>query len=763
MSNKYNLSAQLTKDALEYHKYPKAGKISIQSTKPVATQKDLSLAYTPGVAAPCLEIKKDPLTAYDYTNKGNLVAVITNGTAVLGLGNIGALAGKPVMEGKAILFKKFAGIDVFDLELDQTDIDKFVDIVAALEPGFGGINLEDIKAPECFQIEQKLQARLKIPVFHDDQHGTAIVVSAGVINGLKIVNKSIEQVKIVVSGAGAAAIACLDLLVSLGANKDKIFVCDSKGVIYNNRDENLDCTKARYCQDTNYRSLDDAITDADIFLGVSGPNTATKEMIAKMASDPLVFALANPTPEIMPELVKEVRPDAVIATGRSDYPNQINNALCFPYIFRGALDVGATCINEAMKIATVYAIADLANHEPSDIVAQAYGGQDLVFGRNYIIPKPLDPRLIKLIAPAVARAAMETGVATRPIKDFIAYADSLNQYMYKSNMFMRPVFAEARKNRKHIVLCEGEDEKVLRAVQDVCDLGLAKLTLIGRPHVIQGRIEKLALRIKHKEDFEIINNENDPRFKEYWQDYYKIMKRKGVSIEDAKREIINNTTLIGALYVAKGEADAMVCGLHGGFHQHLSIITNILEYDNPDGLVATLNAVISPQGNIFVTDTYVNDNPNADQLSKITKMATAVIKRFGITPRIAMISHSNFGSDNKNPSSQKMREVVNLLQDTLAKSYELDGEMQADAALFPDIRRQIMPDSKLIGPANLLVMPNIESANIAYNLLRTSSPDGVAVGPILMGVKKPAHILTPLASPRRIVNMVSLACVEAQE
>ncbi len=761
MSEKFNLNDQLVKDALEYHHKPIPGKTQVVPTKPVATQQDLSLAYTPGVAAPCLEIEKNPLTAYDYTNKGNLVAVITNGTAVLGLGNIGALAGKPVMEGKAILFKKFAGIDVFDIEVNETNIDKFVDAIAMLEPTFGGINLEDIKAPECFQIEQKLQERMNIPVFHDDQHGTAIVVAAGIINGLKIVEKQISQVKIVVSGAGAAAIACLNLLVALGANKNNIFVCDSKGVIYEGRDDKLDPTKKAYCQKTNYRSLLDAMENADIFLGVSGPNTANQEMIIKMAKNPLVFALANPTPEIMPNLVKEVRPDAVIATGRSDFPNQVNNALCFPYIFRGTLDVGATVINESMKIATVHAIAELATQEPSELVANAYGGQELQFGREYLIPKPLDPRLIRVIAPAVAKAAMDSGVATRPIKDMETYLTHLNQYIYKSNMFMRPVFTSARKNPKHVILCEGEDERVLRATQDIIDQNLAQITLIGRPFVIEKRIKNLGLRIIPDKHFAIINNENDPRFKETWGMYYDLMKRKGISPESAKREVTRNTTLIGALTLQKGAADAMICGTFGKYHEHYNIIKDVIGFNNPEKIAGAMNALILPTGNLFIADTFVNRNPTAEELCFITIMAVNTIKRFGITPRVALLSHSSFGSDMLSESAEKMRKVLKLIKEKMP-NLEIDGEMHGDSALMPNVRKQVMPDSSLKGPANLLVMPNIEAANISYNLLRVSSSDGVTVGPILMGIKKPAHIISPISSVRRIVNVTALASLEAQ-
>lgn len=761
MSNKFNLDAQLTNDALLYHKLPNAGKLQVVPTKPVATQQDLALAYSPGVAAPCIEIEKNPVTAYDYTNKGNLVAVISNGTAVLGLGNIGALAGKPVMEGKGVLFKKFAGIDVFDIEINETHVDKFVDIVASLEPTFGGINLEDIKAPECFIIEEKLRSKLSIPVFHDDQHGTAIVVAAGIINGLKIVNKNLSGVKIVVSGAGAAAIACLNLLVSMGANKENIFVCDSKGLIYIGRDEKLDQTKLAYAQKTNARTLLDVMDNADIFLGVSGPGTVDQEMIKKMAINPLVFALANPTPEIMPELVKAVRPDAIIATGRSDYPNQVNNALCFPYIFRGALDVGATTINEEMKIATVYAIANLATQEPSDLVANAYGGSDLKFGRDYIIPKPLDPRLIKDIAPAVAKAAIDSGVAKRPFSDMEAYKEHLEQFLYKSNMFMRPVFNMARKNIKHVILAEGEDERVLRAAQEIIKLNLAKITLIGRPFVIEKRLETLGLTIKPETDFSIINNENDHRFKDFWTTYYNINKRKGISIELAKREVTRSTTLIGALAVHLGLADSLICGTYGRYNDHLSILRDVIGYDNEEEILGAMNALILPQGNLFITDTFVNKNPSLNELYHITVNAIKTVERFGINPRVALLSHSNFGSDLCSESAKKMRELTGLLKSKFPE-LEIDGEMHGDAAIVPTILEQSMADSTLKHSANLLVMPNIEAANISYNLLRVSSPDGITVGPILMGLKKPAHILSPISSVRRIVNMVALASVESQ-
>lgn len=761
MADKFQLDPQLTQDSLEYHKIPRPGKIQVVSTKSVTTQRDLALAYSPGVAAPCMEIHKDPLNAYKYTNKGNLVAVISNGSAVLGLGNIGALASKPVMEGKAILFKKFAGIDVFDIEVNESSIDKFIEVVAALEPTFGGINLEDIKAPECFIIEEKLKQKMAIPVFHDDQHGTAIVVAAGVLNGLIIVNKNIADIKIVVSGAGAAAIACLDLLVSLGANKKNIFVCDSKGVICAQRESELDITKKRYMQQTNCSTLLDVFDKADVFLGLSGPGTVSVEMVMKMASNPIIFALANPTPEIMPEEVKKHRPDAIIATGRSDYPNQVNNALCFPYIFRGALDVRATTINEEMKIAAVHAIARLAQQEPSDLVANAYGGEELKFGKEYIIPKLLDTRLIQVIASAIAKAAIDTKVALVPIKDMDEYTNSLMQYVYKSNMFMQPVVNIARKNPKKVVLCEGEDERVLRATQEIIDRKLAKVTLIGRPQVIEKRLIQLGLRIKINQDFDVINNESDMRFKEFWMAYYELMKRKGVSPEYAKREITRNTTLIGAIALDIGLVDAMICGTFGNYREHYSIIKDIIAYDNPEQIAGAMNAIILPSGNLFIADTYVNNDPNVEQLTKITLQAVNMIKRFGINPRVALLSHSSFGSDLSNPNAIKLRQVLHNVK-TILPNLEIDGEMHGDAALIPDIRNRIMPDSSLKGPANLLIMPNIDAASVANNLLRVSSPDGVTVGPILMGFKKPAHILTQESSVKRIVNMVTLACVEAQ-
>ncbi|WP_293765266.1 NADP-dependent malic enzyme [uncultured Aquitalea sp.] len=755
------MDEQLRQAALDFHQSPQPGKIQVSPTKPLATQRDLALAYSPGVAAPCDAIVEDPLNAYKYTARGNLVAVITNGTAVLGLGNIGPLAGKPVMEGKGVLFKKFAGIDVFDIELNENDPDKLVDIICSMEPTFGGINLEDIKAPECFYIEKKCRERMNIPVFHDDQHGTAIVAAAAVLNSLRLVNKEIANVRVVASGAGAAAIACLDLLVALGVKRENITVCDSKGVIFHGRDEKLDESKQRYAiADNGWRKLADAMVGADIFMGLSGPKLVSQDMVKSMAAYPVILAMANPEPEILPPLVKEVRPDAIIGTGRSDYPNQVNNVLCFPFIFRGALDVGATTINEEMKLATVRAIADLAMAEQSDVVASAYGDQELSFGPEYVIPKPFDPRLIVKIAPAVAKAAMESGVATRPIQDFDAYADQLAQFVYKTNLFMKPVFAQAKKDNKRVVLTEGEDERVLHATQELVLMGLAKPILIGRPSVIEKRIAKLGLKLEAGKDFELVNNESDPRFADYWKDYYQLMKRKGVSQEQARRRVIGNTTLIGALMVRRGDADAMICGTYGTYRQHFDIVETVLGYNNPDKVAAAMNALILPTGNIFITDTYVNATPDAEQLAAITGMAANSMKRFGIVPKAALLSNSSFGTLNT-PSAEKMRDAFELIREQ-NPDLEIDGEMQGDAALVEAIRTQAMPDTTLKGSANLLIMPNVEAANISYNLLRVSASDGVTIGPILMGMAKPVHILTPISSVRRIVNMVALAVVDAQ-
>ncbi|EEG0134128.1 NADP-dependent oxaloacetate-decarboxylating malate dehydrogenase, partial [Salmonella enterica] len=750
------MDEQLKQSALDFHEFPVPGKIQVSPTKPLATQRDLALAYSPGVAAPCLEIEKDPLAAYKYTARGNLVAVISNGTAVLGLGNIGALAGKPVMEGKGVLFKKFAGIDVFDIEVDELDPDKFINVVAALEPTFGGINLEDIKAPECFYIEQKLRERMNIPVFHDDQHGTAIISTAAILNGLRVVEKNISDVRMVVSGAGAAAIACMNLLVALGMQKHNIVVCDSKGVIYKGREPNMAETKAAYAvDDSGKRTLDEVIDGADIFLGCSGPKVLTQEMVKKMARAPMILALANPEPEILPPLAKDVRPDAIICTGRSDYPNQVNNVLCFPFIFRGALDVGATAINEEMKLAAVHAIAELAHAEQSEEVASAYGDQDLSFGPEYIIPKPFDPRLIVKIAPAVAKAAMDSGVAMRPIADFDAYIDKLTEFVYKTNLFMKPIFSQARKDPKRVVLPEGEEARVLHATQELITLGLAKPILIGRPSVIEMRIQKLGLQIKAGVDFEIVNNESDPRFKEYWSEYYQIMKRRGVTQEQAQRAMIGNHTAIGAIMVQRGEADAMICGTIGDYHEHFSVVKAVFGYRDGVHTAGAMNALLLPSGNTFIADTYVNEDPTPEQLAEITVMAAETVRRFGIEPKVALLSHSNFGSSNS-LSASKMREALERVRER-APDLMIDGEMHGDAALVESIRSDRMPDSPLKGSANILVMPNMEAARISYNLLRVSSSEGVTVGPVLMGVSKPVHVLTPIASVRRIVNMVALA------
>ncbi|POD93562.1 NADP-dependent malic enzyme [Pectobacterium odoriferum] len=755
------MDEQLKQSALDFHQYPIPGKIQVSPTKPLATQRDLALAYSPGVAAPCLEIAADPLAAYKYTARGNLVAVISNGTAVLGLGNIGALAGKPVMEGKGVLFKKFSGIDVFDIEVDELDPDKLIDVIAALEPTFGGINLEDIKAPECFYIEKKLRERMKIPVFHDDQHGTAIICTAAVLNGLRVVEKNISDVRLVVSGAGAASIACLNLLVALGLQKHNIVVCDSRGVIFHGRDENMEETKAAYAiEDNGARKLADVIPDADIFLGCSGPGVLTPEMVKTMAPRPLIMALANPEPEILPPLAKEVRSDAIICTGRSDYPNQVNNVLCFPFIFRGALDVGATTINEEMKLACVHAIADLALAEQSEVVASAYGDQELSFGPDYLIPKPFDPRLIIKIAPAVAKAAMDSGVATRPIEDFDAYIEKLTQFVYKTNLFMKPIFAQARQQPKRVVFAEGEDARVLHATQELVTLGLAFPILIGRPSVIEMRLQKLGLQLTIGKDFEVVNNESDPRFKEYWSEYFELMKRRGVSQEKAQRAVIGNPTLIGAIMVHRGEADALICGTIGTYEEHFDVVEKVFGYREGVQAAGAMNALMLPSGNTFIADTYVNADPTPEQLAEITLMAAESVRRFGIEPKVALLSHSSFGTSDS-PTAQKMRATLALVN-KLAPELEIDGEMHGDAALVEAIRREQMPDSPLKGSANILIMPNMESARISYNLLRVSSSEGVTVGPVLMGISKPVHILTPIASVRRIVNMVALAVVEAQ-
>ncbi len=752
---------QLRQAALDFHEFPKPGKIEVTPTKSLATQRDLALAYSPGVAVPCLEIQADPAAAYRYTSRGNLVAVISNGTAVLGLGNIGALAGKPVMEGKGVLFKKFAGVDVFDIEIDEKDPDKLVDIIASLEPTFGGINLEDIKAPECFYIEQKLRERMRIPVFHDDQHGTAIISAAAVLNGLRIINKKIENVRLVASGAGAASIACLNLLVSLGMKRENITVCDSKGVIYKGRDERMDETKKRYAiEDNGTRTLADAIPNADIFLGCSAAGALTQEMVKTMGPNPLILALANPNPEITPPEAKAVRPDAIVCTGRSDFPNQVNNVLCFPFIFRGALDVAATTINEEMKMAAVYAIADLAMAEQSEVVTSAYGGTEVAFGPDYIIPKPFDPRLIVKIAPAVAKAAMDSGVATRPIEDFDAYIEKLTQFVYKTNLFMKPVFAQAKLNKKRVLLTDGEEPRVLHAVQEIATLGIAMPVLIGRPEVIAQRIKSLGLHVQQGVDYEMINIENNEYHQECWTAYYELRKRHGITPVTAQREMRTNPTVIGATLLHLGKIDAMICGLMGSYASHLEIIKNVIGTKPGVSTLATVNGLVLPKGNLFITDTFVNLEPTAQQLADITLLAAEEVRRFGIEPQVALISHSNYGASD-DPSAVKMRDVLSLVQHR-APNLIIDGEMHCDIALSARLRETIMPDSPLKDAANLLVMPNMESARISLNLLQgVETP--ITVGPILMGVNKPAHIITPVASVRRIINMVAIAAVKAQQ
>ena len=753
------MSDALKVAALEYHESPRPGKISVVPTKGLTNQRDLALAYSPGVAYACKAIEADPTLAAKYTSRANLVGVVTNGSAVLGLGNIGPLAGKPVMEGKACLFKKFAGIDVFDIELAETDPDKLVDIIAALEPTLGGINLEDIKAPECFYIEKKLKEKLKIPVFHDDQHGTAIIVGAAIINGLKVVGKNLRDVRVVCSGAGAAAIACLNLLITLGIKKENIIVCDSKGVISTSRAGTLDENKAIYAIDTPFVTIDEAMRNADIFLGLSGPGTIKKAWIAEMADKPLVLALANPIPEIMPEEIKSVRPDAVIATGRSDYPNQVNNVLCFPFIFRGALDVGATKITEEMKLACVYAIAELAQAERSDVVASAYEGQELSFGPEYIIPTPFDPRLITLIAPAVAQAAMNSGVATLPIQDMAAYRDKISNLVYQTGFVMKPVFEAAKADLKRVIYAEGEDERVLQAVQAVSDEKLCIPILIGRPDVIKARIERAGLRIKAGEHFEVVNPENDERFKETWSDYYQIMRRKGVSPEDAKTAVRTSTTLIGAMLVRRGDADALICGSIGRYQDHLKHVNDVIGREENASIFAAMNLLPMQNRTLFISDTYVNHDPSAQEIAEITIMAADEVKRFGLAPKVALVSHSNFGTE-VSPSATKMSDALDIIE-KLDPSIEIDGEMHGDAALNEMIRNRIHPDSKLKGEANLLIMPTVEAANIAYNLLKMVSGDGITVGPILLGARRAVHIVTPTVTVRRIVNMTALASVDA--
>jgi malate dehydrogenase (oxaloacetate-decarboxylating)(NADP+) len=762
IDKKEELRQQLRAAALEYHQIPRPGKISVTPTKSVLNQRDLALAYSPGVAAPCEEIVKDPANSYKYTARGNLVAVISNGTAVLGLGNIGPLASKPVMEGKGVLFKKFAGIDVFDIEIAENDPDKLIDVIAALEPTFGGVNLEDIKAPECFYIERKLRERMKIPVFHDDQHGTAIIVGAAILNGLKVVGKDLKNCKLVVSGAGAAALACLDLLVDLGFPIENIFVTDLAGVVYKGRTELMDPDKERFAQDTPHRSLSEVIPGADIFRGLSAGGVLKPEMVATMAPNPLILALANPNPEILPEDAKAVRSDVIIATGRSDYPNQVNNVLCFPYMFRGALDCGASTITREMEIAVVHAIADLAHAEQSDIVASAYGIANLSFGPEYLIPMPFDPRLLTHIAPAVAKAAMDGGVATRPIADLAAYAESLEQFVYRSGSFMKPLFQIAKSTPpglKRIVYAEGEDERVLRAVQVVVDENLARPILVGRPAVLEKRIEKFGLRLKQGQHFDVINPDFDERYRDYWQTYHQMVMRKGVTADMAKLAMRRRHTLIGAMMIHKGDADGMICGTYGTTHAHLEFIDKVLGLRPGSNVYAAMNFVITEERQLAMVDTHVNENPTAEELAEITIMAAEELERFGITPRAALLSHSNFGTSNSE-SAQKMRAALALVQQK-APNLEVDGEMHGDAALDSKLRAKIMPQSTLKGDANLVVMPNIDAANIAYNLLKTAAGNGIAVGPVLLGCARPVHILTPSATVRRIVNMTALCVVDA--
>jgi len=745
--------------ALDYHRLPKPGKIAVTPTKDLITQRDLALAYSPGVAAACEEIVKSPSTVRDYTARGNLIGVITNGTAVLGLGPIGPLAAKPVMEGKGVLFKKFAGIDVFDIEISERDPEMLVKIIASLEPTFGGINLEDIKAPECFDIERQLRSRMNIPVFHDDQHGTAIIVGAAVLNGLKVVGKDIKKVKLVCSGAGAAALSCLDLLVSLGMPIENILVSDIKGVVYKGRVEEMDEYKARYAKDTAGRTLADVIAGADIFLGLSAAGVLKPEMVKQMGSRPLILALANPNPEIMPEAAKAARPDCIIATGRSDYPNQVNNVLCFPFIFRGALDAGATTITEEMKLAATRAIAELAQAEQSDVVAIAYGEASLSFGPEYLIPKPFDPRLIMKIAPAVAKAAMDSGVATQPLADLDAYRQHLTQFVYHSGLIMKPVFSAAKSNPKRVVFCEGEDQRTLHAVQVIVDEGIAKPIVVGRPEVVNVRLEKLALRVRPGKDFELVNPNNDSRFRNYWRLYHDLMQRRGVSVEVAKREVIRRTTLIGALMVKQNDADAMVCGTYGEHGTHLNYIANVIGLRPGVKQFAAMNMLLLEDRTIFICDTYVNPDPSAEQLAEVTLLAAEEVKRFGLTPKVALLSHSNFGS-NRTVSAQKMSRLRDLLEQ-LAPKLEVEGEMHGDAALSEEIRLQVFPNSRLKGEANLLIMPTLDAANISFNLLKMVAGEGITVGPILLGAAKPCHILTPTATVRRLVNMTALAVVEA--
>lgn len=754
------MDPQFRKQALQYHEKGSPGKIAVTPTKQLTNQRDLALAYSPGVAAACEEIVADPANAFRYTARGNLVAVITNGTAVLGLGNIGPLASKPVMEGKAVLFKKFAGIDVFDLEVNELDVDRIVDVIAALEPTFGGVNLEDIKAPDCFYIERKLRERMKIPVFHDDQHGTAIVVGAAFVNGLHVVGKDIKKIKLVVSGAGAAALACLDLLLDLGLPKENIWVTDLAGVVYEGRKELMDPEKERFAQKTDARTLADVIADADVFLGLSAGGVLKQDMVKKMAAKPLIFALANPNPEILPEDVKAVRNDAIVATGRTDYPNQVNNVLCFPFIFRGALDSGATTITRQMELAAVHAVAELARAEQSEVVSAAYGAGSVSFGPEYLIPKPFDPRLITKIAPAVAKAAVDSGVASRPIQDFDAYVDRLREFVYHSGNFMKPVFAAAKRaTRKRMVYAEGEEERVLRAVQEIVDEKLAKPILIGRPAVLEKRIERFGLRLRPGVDFEVVNPESDPRYREYWETYHRMTERKGVTQQYAKLEMRRRHTLIGSMMIHRGEADGMICGTFGSHSLHLHYVDQVLGHRPGLKTYAAMNLLIMPNRSVAMVDTHVNADPTAEQIAEITLMAADEMQRIGIEPRVALLSHSNFGGSDL-PSATKMRDALELIR-AQRPDLNIDGEMHGDVALDPELRKSIMPNSTLQGEANLLVLPTIEAANISYNLLKVAAGNGIAIGPVLLGCNAPVTILTSSATVRRIVNMTALTILDA--
>ena len=768
MSEADDKRAALRRAALDYHEFPVPGKVAIQATKPLANQRELALAYSPGVAAACEEIVADPANAFRYTSRGNLVAVVTNGTAVLGLGDIGPLASKPVMEGKAVLFKKFAGIDVFDLELAERDLDKLVDIIAALEPTFGGINLEDIKAPDCFYVERRLRERMKIPVFHDDQHGTAIVVGAALLNALEVTGKRVDQIKLVASGAGAAALACLGLLVKLGVPRQNIWVTDLAGVVYRGRTELMDEDKVKFAQDTAHRTLADVIAGADVFLGLSAGGVLKSAMVATMAPRPVIFALANPSPEIQPEEAKAVRPDAILATGRTDYPNQVNNVLCFPYIFRGALDCGATTVTSQMEIAAVHAIAELARAEQSDIVAAAYAGENLAFGPEYLIPKPFDPRLMVKIAPAVAQAAAESGVALRPVHDLDAYREKLQSFAYASGQIMRPIFSAAKMaTRKRIAYAEGEEERILRAAQVVVDENMARPTLIGRPAVIAQRIQRFGLRLREGADYDVVNVDQDHRYRDFWQTYHRLTERKGVTQQLAKIELRRRLTLIGAMLLHKGEVDGMLCGTWGTTANHLHYIDQVIGKHAGDNagtqpnvqVYACMNGLLLPGRQVFLVDTHVNVDPSAEELCQITVMAAAEIRRFGVLPKAALLSASNFGSLEID-SARKMRRTLALLRER-APSLEVDGEMHGDSALNAVGRQAAVPGSTLVGEANLLVFPNIDAANISYNLLKTAAGGGIAIGPVLLGADRPVHILTPSATVRRVVNMTALTVADA--